>query len=165
MPAPELLYERLRRLAVEDPREARGVFLAAFEAKSPGLADLFARLRKPNAGRLRQVVANSVRAHPEKARIVSELLQWRETETDEFTRRAIDGALVDVDSTALREDKNLQKVAAPSELVDMYRYVADRLRHRLRNTMLAAQAQASRLNRLTATVKGGPSLCRIGFDD
>jgi signal transduction histidine kinase len=154
MPAPELLYERLRRLAVEDPREARGVFLAAFEAKSPGLADLFARLRKPNAGRLRQVVANSVRAHPEKARIVSELLQWRETETDEFTRRAIDGALVDVDSTALREDKTLQKVAAPSELVDMYRYVADRLRHRLRNTMLAAQAQASRLNRLTATVQG-----------
>jgi len=50
-----------------------------------------------------------------------------------------------VDPTALREDNTLQKVAAPSELVEVYRYVADRLRHRLRNTMLAAQAQASGL--------------------
>jgi signal transduction histidine kinase len=153
MPAPELLYGRLRRLAVEDPREARVVFLAAFEAKSSELTDLFAQLRKPNEGRLRQVVANSVRAHPEKARIVSELLQWRETETDEFTRRAIDGALVDVEPATLREDKILEKVAAPSELADVYRYVADRLRHRLRNTMLSAQAQASRLNRLMATAQ------------
>lgn len=154
MPAPEHLYERLHRLAAEDPRGARVVFLAAFEAKSPDLADLFDRLRKPNEGRLRQVVANSVRAHPEKARIVSELLHWRETETDEFTRRAIEGALVDVDPTALREDKTLQKVTAPNELVAVYRYVADRLRHRLRNTMFAAQAQASQLNRLTATGQG-----------
>ncbi|MFZ1083424.1 MAG: ATP-binding protein [Terracidiphilus sp.] len=135
---------------MEDPREARVVFLAEFEAKSPGLSDLFAQLRKPNEGRLRQVIANSVRAHPEKARIVTELLQWRETETDEFTRRAIAGALADVDPTALREDKTVQKVAASSELVVVYRYVADRLRHRLRNTMLAAQDQASRLNRLMA---------------
>jgi signal transduction histidine kinase len=155
MPAHEPLYERLRGLAVEDPREARVVFLAEFEAKSPGLNDLFARLRKPNEGRLRQVIANSVRAHPEKARIVAELLQWRETETDEFTRRAIAGALADVDPTALREDKTAQKVAASSELVVVYRYVADRLRHRLRNTMLAAQAQASRLNRLMAAGQAG----------
>lgn len=154
MPASEHLYERLRRLAVEDPREARNVFLVAFEAKSPGLADLLARLRRPNEGRLRQVVANSVRAHPEKARIVTELLQWRETETDEFTRRAIDGALADVDPTALREDRALQSVTAQGELIEVYRYVADRLRHRLRNTMLAAQAQATRLNRLTATGQG-----------
>ncbi len=154
MPAHELLYERLRRLAVEDPREARSVFLVAFEAKSPDLTDLFSQLRRPNAGRLRQVVANSVRTHPEKTRIVSEMLQWRETETDEFTRRAIDGALADVDPTALREDKTLQRVAPQGELVEVYRYVADRLRHRLRNTMLAAQAQASRLNRLTATGQG-----------
>ena len=154
MPAPEHLYERLRRLAVEDPREARVVFLAEFEAKSPGLTDLFARLRQPNEGRLRQVIANSVRAHPEKARIVAELLEWRETETDEFTRRAIEGALADVDPSALREDKTLDKIAAPSELVVVYRYVADRLRHRLRNTMLAAQAQASKLNRLMATGQG-----------
>lgn len=151
MPVPELLYERLRRLAVEDPREARRVFLAAFEEKSSGLDELLTRLRKPNEGRLRQVVANSVRAHPEKARIASELLQWRETETDEFTRRAIDGALVGVDPTALREDKTLQKVAVPSEIADVYRYVSDRLRHRLRNTMLAAQAHANRLSRLATT--------------
>lgn len=150
MPASEPLYERLHRLAVEDPREARVVFLTEFEAKSPDLTDLFARLRKPNEGRLRQVIANAVRAHPEKARIVAELLQWRETETDEFTRRAIGGALADVDPATLREDNVVHKVVPSSELLVVYRYVADRLRHRLRNTMLAAQAQASRLNRLVA---------------
>ena len=36
----------------------------------------------------------------------------------------------------------------PSDVGDIYRYVADRLRHRLRNTMLSAQAQANRLNKL-----------------
>ena len=150
----EGLYERLRRLAVEDPMEARSVFLAAFETRSQELPDFLTRLRKPSEGRLRQVVANAVRNHPEKSRIVSELIQWRETETDEFTRRAIDGSLVDIAPTALRDEKTTQQIAAPSELADVYRYVSDRLRHRLRNTMLSAQTQANRLNRLMPTDLG-----------
>jgi signal transduction histidine kinase len=153
MPALEGLYERLRRLAAEDPREAKKVFLAIFEANSKELSELLARLRKPNEGRLRQVIANAVRAHPEKGRIIPDLVLWRETETDEFTRRAIEGALVDVARTPLQEG-SLQQTAAPSELADVYRYVSDRLRHRLRNTMLSAQAQANRLNKLMAAELG-----------
>jgi signal transduction histidine kinase len=154
MPELEGLYERLRMLAVEDPKEARAAFLAAFEAKSDDLADFLARLRRPNEGRLRQVVANAVRAHQEKGRLVGELLQWQETETDEFTRRAIYGALLDIDPRALRADSTGQPNAAQSELADVYRYVSDRLRHRLRNTMLSAQAQTSRLNRLISADAG-----------
>ncbi len=148
MPVTEGLYERLRRLAVEDPREAKKLFLATFEANSEELSEFLGRLRKPNEGRLRQVVANSVRAHPEKARIIPELMKWREVETDEFTRRAIEGVLVDVDSIAVRTGTLLEQTVVRSDLAETYRYVSDRLRHRLRNTMLSAQTQANRLKKL-----------------
>lgn len=144
----DVLYDRLRRLAVEDPREAKRVFLEAFESNSSGLEGFLARLQRPNEGRLRQVVANAIRTHPEKRRVVSHLFRWRETETDEFTRRAIDGALVDVELTAGRGWTEQQASGGPSEVADVYRYVAGRLRHRLRNTMLAAQAQANRLRKM-----------------
>lgn len=148
MPDHDSLYERLRRLAVEDPKEARRVFLGAFESNSEELHAFLALLDRPNEGRLRQVVANAVRHHPEKRRAVAELFRWRQAETDEFTRRAIEGALSDVDPTAVREGKAQQNITAPSDLGDVYRYVADRLRHRLRNTMLSAQAHANRLKKL-----------------
>src|SRR6266849_2534967 len=70
MLAPEALYDRLRRLAVEDPKEAKRVFLAAFESNSEELLTLFAMLDRPSEGRLRHLVANAVRSHPEKRRVV-----------------------------------------------------------------------------------------------
>ncbi len=154
MPAAEGVYERLRRMAVEDPKEAKNLFLAIFDANSEELADLLTRLRKPNEGRLRQVVANAVRTHSEKDRIVPELLRWRATETDEFTRRAIEGALADVEIGTVPEGGQTEQITAPSQIGDVYRYVSDRLRHRLRNTMLSAQGQANRLRRLLAADLG-----------
>jgi len=150
MPVPENAYERLRRLAVEDPIEAKKVFLAIFEANSKDLNELFVQLERPNEGRLRQVVANAVRTHPEKVRIVPALLQWRSSESDEFTRRAIEGALSDVDVPATQEGNLRRTISAPSQLADTYRYVSDRLRHRLRNTMLSAQAHTNSLKNLMA---------------
>ena len=145
MAASETLYDRLRRLAVEDPKTARKVFLEAFEANNTDLPEFLDRLRKPGESRLRQVVANAVRAHPEKRRLVPELLLWRDAETDEFTRRAIAGAFSGVDASVLQHSKESSTDVLPKEVVDAYRYVSERLRHRLRNTMLSAQAQASRL--------------------
>jgi C4-dicarboxylate-specific signal transduction histidine kinase len=141
------LYDRLRRLAVEDPQEARKRFLAAFEANSAELSDFLIRLSRPSDGRLRQIVANALRTHPHKGRIVRVLLSWRETETDEFTRRAIEGALADVENGG-RESTFQEQTIEPRQLADVYRYVADRLRHRLLNTMLSAQAQADQLKTL-----------------
>jgi hypothetical protein len=100
MASSEPLYDRLRRLAVEDPKTARSVFLEAFEVNAKDLAEFLERARKPGESRLRQVVANAARAHPQKNRLVPELLLWREAETDEFTRRAIAGALTGVDTSA-----------------------------------------------------------------
>src|SRR5207248_1948715 len=81
MPAFEGIYERLRRLAVEDPREAKNLFFAVFDANSHELGELLTQLRRPNEGRLRQIVANAIRNHSEKQRVVPELLRWRATET------------------------------------------------------------------------------------
>jgi signal transduction histidine kinase len=149
MAASEKLYDRLRKLAVEDPKTARTVFLEAFEANDNDLSELFDHLRKTGEGRLRQVIANAVRAHPQKNRLVPELLSWRDTETDEFTRRAIAGALAGV-ASALQVPKSSAPEALPREVIDAYRYVSERLKHRLRNTMLSAQAQASRLRAAAA---------------
>ena len=58
----------------------------------------------------------------------------------------------DVDASALQVPKGSAPEALPKEIVDAYRYVSERLRHRLRNTMLSAQAQASRLRAAAANV-------------
>jgi C4-dicarboxylate-specific signal transduction histidine kinase len=136
---------------VEDPKEAKNLFLAVFNANSGELNELLTQLRRPNEGRLRQVVANAIRNHSEKQRVVPELLRWRVVETDEFARRAIEAALADVDIRAAPETQSRQDALAPGQLADVYRYVSSRLRHRLSNTMLSAQTQANRLARLLAT--------------
>jgi hypothetical protein len=56
MQGPNALYERLRLLAVEDPREARRLFLLTFEANEPSLFDLLATLRNQGEGRLRNLL-------------------------------------------------------------------------------------------------------------
>ena len=145
MAASETLYERLRRLAIADPKSARTAFLEAFEAKDSELPDLLEHLRKQGEARLRQVIANAIRAHPSRQELLPELRVWQDAETDEFTRRAIVGALAENDASAAPRRKESSADVLPKEVVAAYRYVSERLRHRLRNTMLSAQSQANRL--------------------
>jgi len=146
----ETLYERLRRLAIADPKSARIAFLEAFEANDNGLPDLLEHLRKAGEGRLRQVIANAVRAHPLKQRLFPELIIWQDAETDEFTRRAILGAMAESGSSVPLRRKDSSAAVLPKEVVDAYKYVSERLRHRLRNTMLSVQSQANRLKSATS---------------
>lgn len=151
MATSETLYERLRRLAIADPKSARTAFLEAFEAKDNELPDLLEHLRKQGEARLRQVIANAVRTHPSKQQLLPELRVWQDAETDEFTRRAIAGALAENDASAAPRRKESSADVLPKEVVAAYRYVSERLRHRLRNTMLSAQSQANRLKSATST--------------
>ena len=151
MATSETLYERLRRLAIADPKSARTAFLEAFEANGDELANLLEHLRKPGEARLRQVIANAVRVHPSKQQLLLELRVWQDTETDEFTRRAIAGALAENEASAVPRRKESSADVLPKEVVAAYRYVSERLRHRLRNTMLSAQSQANRLKSATST--------------
>src|SRR5262252_8359878 len=98
MEPPEVLYERLRHLAVEDPREARRVFLQLLDSGGSALDYFLGRISSPADGRLRQLVSNALRNPRDKQRLVPHLIAWQEIETDEFTHRAIAGALDGLDS-------------------------------------------------------------------
>jgi sigma-B regulation protein RsbU (phosphoserine phosphatase) len=93
MQPPEILYERLRRLVVEDPREARKIFLQLLDSGDPTLDHFLGRISSPPDGRLRQLVANALRNNRDRERLAAHLISWQEIETDEFTHRAIARAL------------------------------------------------------------------------
>jgi sigma-B regulation protein RsbU (phosphoserine phosphatase) len=93
MQPPETLYERLRHLVVEDPRQARKAFLQLLDSGGPALDQFLGRISSPADGRLRQLVASALRSQRDRERLVPHLIAWQETETDEFTHRAIAGAL------------------------------------------------------------------------
>ena len=97
MKGPEILYEELRHLVVEDPREARRVFLQLLDSGGPALDNFLGCISSPADGRLRQLVANAPRDHRDRDRLVPHLIAWQEIETDEFTHRAITRALDGLD--------------------------------------------------------------------
>jgi sigma-B regulation protein RsbU (phosphoserine phosphatase) len=89
----ELLHERLRRLAVEDPREARRVFLVLFDSGGSALEQFLGEISAPADGRLRHLVASALRNNRDKERLAPYLIAWHEIETDEFAKRAVSAAL------------------------------------------------------------------------
>jgi Stage II sporulation protein E (SpoIIE) len=97
MQPPEVLCGELRRIVVEDPREARRVFLQLLDSGGPSLDDFLGRLSSPADGRLRQLVANALRNPRDRERLAPHLIAWQEIETDEFTHRAIVRALDGLD--------------------------------------------------------------------
>jgi len=98
MNPPEILYEELRRLVVEDPREARRVFHQLLDLGGPALDHFLGSISSPADGRLRQLVANAPRNHRDKERLIPHLIAWQENETDEFTQRAISRTLDGLDA-------------------------------------------------------------------
>src|SRR5262249_5577186 len=98
MQLPENLYERLRHLAVEDPREARTVFLQLLDSGGHALDHFLGQISSAGDGRLRQLVANALRNHRDRERLAPHLIAWHEIETDEFTRRAIAAVLDGLDT-------------------------------------------------------------------
>jgi sigma-B regulation protein RsbU (phosphoserine phosphatase) len=93
MQSVELLHESLRRLAVEDPREARKVFLQLFDSGGSVLEQFLGQISTPGDGRLRHLIASALRNNRDKERLAPYLIAWHEIETDEFAKRAMAAAL------------------------------------------------------------------------
>lgn len=142
------LLEELRRLAVEDPLETRDRFLGVLDSDPSSVEDLLHLLSTPGDGRLRQIIANAARVLPNKDRLIPFLIEWKDSETDEFASRAIDSALKNVDLTGYKKTQRLNPLA-DSNLVQAYRYAHGRIAHKLRNAILNPEA---RFIRLRATV-------------
>jgi sigma-B regulation protein RsbU (phosphoserine phosphatase) len=99
----DFLYETLRRLAVEDPREARKVFLRYFDSGGSTLEQFLEKISSPADGRLRHLVASALRNNRDKDRLAPYLIAWHEIETDEFAKRAIAAALDGVKAEMAQE--------------------------------------------------------------
>jgi sigma-B regulation protein RsbU (phosphoserine phosphatase) len=126
---PPDLHENLRHLAVEDPREARNVFLKILDSGGSSLEQFLGQISSPADGRLRHVVASALRNNRDKERLAPYLIAWHEIETDEFSRRAIDAALDGVKTQSSAQTALAQEVA------------------RLTTAIAREMAQRERLNR------------------
>jgi sigma-B regulation protein RsbU (phosphoserine phosphatase) len=129
MPPVELVHERLRRLAVEDPREARKSFLQIFDSGGSALEQFLGQVSSTSDGRLRHLVASALRNNRDKERLAPYLITWHEIETDEFAKRAIASALDGVKTGSETQTALAEEVA------------------RLTTTIGREMAQRERLNR------------------
>ncbi len=126
-----LRYANLKRLAYEDPLEAKRQFLVVYDGDDTVLHAILALATEPGDGRLRQIVARAVQKRPDKARVMSTLERWRLTETDEFALTAIND-VIEGNRTKTRRTKALDEVP---DLATTYRYLAGRMRHRVLNIL------------------------------
>ena len=110
-PQAESLHEKLRRAAVEDPREARNLFLRVLDSGGSTLETFLEQISSPADGRLRHLVASALRNSRDKERLAPHLIVWHEIETDEFTRRAISAALDGVRTESTAQTALAQEVA------------------------------------------------------
>src|SRR5580704_10753582 len=108
---PAELHERLRRLAVEDPREARKVFLVLFDSGGLALEQFLGQISSPADGRLRHLVASALRNNRDKERLAPYIIAWHEIETDEFAKRAITAALDGVKTESAAQTALAREVA------------------------------------------------------
>src|SRR5579862_9331907 len=106
----EPLDEPLRRLAVEDPREARKVFLRVLDSGGSALDQFLGQISSPADGRLRHLVASALRNNRDKERLAPYLIAWHEIETDEFAKRAIAAALDGVRTESAAQTTLAQEV-------------------------------------------------------
>lgn len=104
-------YDRLRHLVVEDPREARRLFLQILDGGGPVLDQFLGQISSPIDGRLRQLVASALRNNRERERLAPYLIAWQEIETDEFSRRAIARALDGLDTSSEAQTTLAHEVA------------------------------------------------------
>jgi len=107
----EDLYEKFRRLAVEDPREARKAFLQLFDSGSSALERFLEQISSPSDGRLRHLVTSALRNNRDKERLAPYLIVWHEIETDEFAKRAMDAALDGFKTESAAQTALAQEVA------------------------------------------------------
>jgi sigma-B regulation protein RsbU (phosphoserine phosphatase) len=107
----EVIHEKLRRLAVEDPREARKTFLQLFDSGGSALEQFLGQVSSTSDGRLRHLVASALRNNRDKERLAPYLITWYEIETDEFAKRAIASALDGVKTGSAAQTALAEEVA------------------------------------------------------
>ena len=144
-PISDDVVDRLRWLAASDPKQARMAFHDLLQADEALLNQVLTLASRPGDGRLRQMIATVFRTDANAISLEPWLRRWIEVEPDEFTKAAIASAL----ATRIPEAApNRSAGSQASHTLDAYRYVADRLCHRVRNALTLPNAQIVRLEQL-----------------
>jgi sigma-B regulation protein RsbU (phosphoserine phosphatase) len=151
MKAPETFYEELRYLVVEDPREARKVFLQLLDSGGPALDHFLGRISSPADGRLRQLVANAPRNQRDRERLAPHLITWQEIETDEFTHRAIARSLDGLNTSSAAQTALALEVARLTTAIGREMAQRERLNRELE---IAQEVQAHFFPQRLPTVPG-----------
>ncbi len=142
------VFLRLRKLAVENPREARASFSQLLDSEPTVVDGLLKLASAPGEGRIRQLIANAVKNRSDKSRVAHHLRSWLASETDEFAKAAINAAVQGVELEVFPQITPPE----PPRIVETYRYVADRLCHRVRNSLTGP---AQHLRTLEYLLNGG----------
>jgi signal transduction histidine kinase len=139
----------LRWLAASDPKQARTAFHSLLHGHATLLEDVLKNASSPGDGRLRQMIATVYRTDDSATSLEPWLRQWIEIEPDEFTKSAIAAALsARTPGETLRPTPRMQA----TNTVEAYRYVADRLCHRVRNALSLPSAQIHQLEQLASRI-------------
>ncbi len=148
------VFDRIRREAVTDPKSARQTFEATRSTGADRMAELLELASRPGESRVRGVIAASVRLSGGSTEVEPWLRRWVANEPDEFTRGAIEKAIAALPAVQGERAPEPPPTTArlPDELVAAYRYVSERLCHRVRNTMTAPNAQLLRLETILPRV-------------
>lgn len=151
---PDDVVTKLRWLVASDPKQARSAFYALLQGDITLLNEVLKSASRPGDGRLRQMIATVFRTDVNATSLEPWLRQWIEIEPDEFTKSAIATAIsARIPEEATRPSPRSQA----ANTVEAYRYVADRLCHRVRNAMSLPSAQIARLEHIARDV-GDPTL-------
>jgi hypothetical protein len=151
--APEQTLENvvtnLRWLAASDPKQARTAFYALLKGDDTLLNEVLKHASRPGDGRLRQMIATVFRTDANATSLEPWLRQWIDIEPDEFTKSAIVAAL---SAHAHEETVHPSPRNQTTNTVEAYRYVADRLCHRVRNALSLPSAQMIRLEHIAREI-------------
>lgn len=140
------VLDRLRRLAASDPRSARTELISLINGQPELARSLLERLDTRKDGRLRHLIARVAQEVGSKTIILPFLVQWHARETDEFTRRAITVALGQLEEQVpVTATPDKPAPVYPAQFAETYDYIASRLKHKLNNGIMKAQAHLLRL--------------------
>jgi hypothetical protein len=139
------LLDHFRDLAVRSPRDARREFLQLISEHPDSAQEFLDLLDTPKDGRLRHLVANVSRELGQRDIVTPYLIQWRFKETDEFTRRAIVLALSEIPEAEPTAVSIGSPTLYPDQIAETYQFVSSRLKHKLGNGLMRANAHLMRL--------------------
>jgi signal transduction histidine kinase len=136
--------QELEALARVDTVAARDKFLEIYSSKPDSRREFLSAVSKTRYSRLRQAIARAAVRLGSPSDIRAVLVAWRSVESDEFARAAYEDALTRPPQRERRKHRRLDELPDVSRT---FRYLADRLRHRVLNAIPRAGISVDRLKR------------------